>query len=1079
MEFEEFEFNEPVEVSLAVDSMSVTEDAGKALEYTFTRADVDASDTLTIDFSVDGTATFDEDYTLMGADEGFDGSNGKITFAQNETTATVTITPKPDTNIESDETVKLTVPNGSDYIIIIENSEIFPDELFPPDGFIDDPLIFPGELFPPDGSIDDPQISLDRPLLQETASSTDESAMVMGAIANDDPMLNAPWAKQFNGDGDGYEYLAVDGEGNTYVTGDFENTVTVGNKTLTPEGDSDVFIAKYNKDGIFQWAEGFGDTANEEVEDITVDNSGNTYFTGTSDSSEGDEVFVTKFNKDGTSQWRKDFGNGNETEASGIEVDAQGNTYITGEFQGQLTFSTSSGSTVLDGGQFNDDVFVAKLNSEGNVVWAQEFGDPSFTDEAEDVVVDKDGNSYLFMTEGGESSDNAVVTKLDKSNGSELWKQNFNSNNIEAEDIAIDNTGNTYITGEFENTVTFGNTTLEGGEDGDIFVAKLDSSNGNVLWAKDLDSQDNGDDVDVEAIAVDEMGNTYVTGSYGESMSVGNFMLYDEGGESGEGEDAFIAKFDSQGEVKWAQNLGGMNAESISDIAVNDGKIHIAGGFYEEANFGDKSLTTNNTRDTFLVKLEEQEKEKPEVSLAVDSNSITEGTSNQITYTFTRTGEMSAALTVDFTITGSATFNEDYTLTGAEEFDGSKGKVTFKAGEETATVTLSVTDDPNAEQDETLALNLAMGTDYMVSTTDVAANTITITSDDKETIIGNVDNNNDDSGNDDDEEDISLISNNKKTFKFKSKFKDGKSKSSIKFSFKSKSIEEIKEIGFFSVDDDEGTIDGISPDDERYIEAALNRAQSIFSVLGNAPQGFDTNIEKILEFSSDTRFRFLSVKNGTIDGVKKGKIKLSQVAFSSDDFLEVSDIEKNSFDLDFEGVKIKMKLDADTKKAIGSGLQEKIEVLDLRSEEITTKQTATFTVNREAAYDNFVGFFKVTDENGGIDIDGDGTADVLVGQAGYAEAAIQNRIAGIDLSVGNQSTQTFEGEFEPGSIFVPFLIVDGTPDAFTDIYFPFLDSNSDGADHVMMLADNVFGFEDLAGGGDRDFNDIIVKIDFN
>ncbi len=48
-----------------------------------------------------------------------------------------------------------------------------------------------------------------------------------------------------------------------------------------------------------------------------------------------------------------------------------------------------------------------------------------------------------------------------------------------------------------------------------------------------------------------------------------------------------------------------------------------------------------------------------------------------------------------------------------------------------------------------------------------------------------------------------------------------------------------------------------------------------------------------------------------------------------------------------------------------------------------------------------------------------------------------------------------------------------------EVFFPFLGANSDGADHVMMLGDNLFGFEDLPGGGDRDFNDIIVKVDFS
>ena len=302
---------------------------------------------------------------------------------------------------------------------------------------------------------------------------------------------------------------------------------------------------------------------------------------------------------------------------------------------------------------------------------------------------------------------------------------------------------------------------------------------------------------------------------------------------------------------------------------------------------------------------------------------ITEGSSsNQVTYTFTRTGEVTAALTVEFTVTGTAKFKEDYSLTGADEgFDGSKGKITFKTGEKTAKVTLDISDDSDTEENETIALSLVETSEYMVSQMDVAMGTVTITSDDIETIVDEKpdvsigDDNDNDS--DDDQVDFSLISKTKQTFKFKSKFKNGKS--SIKFSFKSKSVKEFQEIGFFTVDD----------------------------------------------------------------------------------------------------------------------------------------------------------------EDGGIDTDGDGTADILVGDAGYAQAAVQNRIASIDLSVENQSTATFEGEFQAGSIFVPFLIVDGTVDNFNEVFFPFLGANSDGVDHVMMLGDNLFGFEDLPGGGDRDFNDIIVKIDFS
>ncbi|MEO0844395.1 MAG: SBBP repeat-containing protein, partial [Cyanobacteria bacterium J06643_5] len=332
---------------------------------------------------------------------------------------------------------------------------------------------------------------------------------------------------KFDGSAYGYEFLAVDDDGNTYVTGDFNQTAKLDDKTITRNAGNtdvfDVFVAKLDKDGKVLWAEEFGGTRNEYVEDIALDSEGNTYITGTTEQSEGTDIFVAKFDKDGVSQWSKNFSNFNNNEASGIEVDKDGNTYLTGEFKSSLQF----GDDTLTGG-FEDEVFVTKLDSKGDVVWAKDFDNlvSGYSHEAADVVVDKEGNSYLFMDAGGEGTYKASVTKLNKSDGSEAWKKEFSSNSyMEAESIAIDSQDNIYIAGEFEETVSFGNTSLQGGEGGDVFVAKLDKSDGDVLWVKDFDSQNNDEDnVEVEGIAVDDMSNTYVTGYYnGKSMSVGNF----------------------------------------------------------------------------------------------------------------------------------------------------------------------------------------------------------------------------------------------------------------------------------------------------------------------------------------------------------------------------------------------------------------------------------------------------------------------------------------------------------------------------------------------------------------------------
>jgi hypothetical protein len=108
----------------------------------------------------------------------------------------------------------------------------------------------------------------------------------------------------------------------------------------------------------------------------------------------------------------------------------------------------------------------------------------------------------------------------------------------------------------------------------------------------------------------------------------------------------------------------------------------------------------------------------------------------------------------------------------------------------------------------------------------------------------------------------------------------------------------------------------------------------------------------------------------------------------------------------------------------------------------------------------------------------------MPGQAGYVEAAVKNRLSNIGLTTNNGGTTISKTTLQGGGVYLPFLIVDGRPDGLLDsnpnnnpkIYFTFLGANADKVDHVRILGDNIFGFEDLPGGGDKDFNDVIVKV---
>ncbi|MFM5997755.1 MAG: hypothetical protein ACKO9U_24805, partial [Dolichospermum sp.] len=246
----------------------------------------------------------------------------------------------------------------------------------------------------------------------------------------------------------------------------------------------------------------------------------------------------------------------------------------------------------------------------------------------------------------------------------------------------------------------------------------------------------------------------------------------------------------------------------------------------------------------------------------------------------------------------------------------------------------------------------------------------------------------------------------------------------------------LNELAVFTVDDAQGKINGIAPGETGYTQAALNKSKVIFSTIANRPNGFNiNNLTSILEFESGNNLRFLLVKNGTIDSVQNGNTPTSDILFSDLSRQKITDLGNDGFSLawkdgsnnntDFKDLVVNIKSTNDP-LPLGTNLQGKQqgEVIDLRG--ITNNVKADFVVNREASFNNFVGFYKVADENGGIDIDGNGTVDFRPGESGYAQAAIKNRVAGIDLTVNNQGTATFTDKLlTGGSIFAPFILTNG------------------------------------------------------
>ena len=447
----------------------------------------------------------------------------------------------------------------------------------------------------------------------------------------------------FRGTSDeGCSDIAVDRNGNIYATGKFFGTVDFdpgsGETNLTSSGSSDSYISKLDASGNFIWAKKIGGPSSDVSESIAIDSEGNILITGsfystidsnpgaeTSNisSSGGKDIFIVKLDSSGSFLWSKKMGDTADDVSYSITTDRLGNIYTTGSFYGSVDFDPGDGNATLRAADQND-VFVSKLDSSGNFVWAKNFGG-SASDEGRSIAVDGSGNvvttGYFVGTAdfdpgagtlslSSKGFTNIFISKLDPS-GNFLWAKSFGSagNNFDsAEAITIDANGNIFSTGKFFSTVDFdpgsGETNLTSSGSSDVYISKLDTS-GNFLWVKSLggSSGDYAND-----ITLDSSGNIYTTGFFAGTPDFDPGMASSFNLTSSGSFDVFISKLDPSGNYLWARKIGGAGWDLASSITTDSNdNVLVAGYFARTADFdpsdGSANLTSAGGDDAFILRL--------------------------------------------------------------------------------------------------------------------------------------------------------------------------------------------------------------------------------------------------------------------------------------------------------------------------------------------------------------------------------------------------------------------------------------------------------------------------------------------
>ncbi len=450
------------------------------------------------------------------------------------------------------------------------------------------------------------------------------------------------WAKSAGAESDDEAYsVAVDATGNSYIAGYFNSSVMImGSTTLTNMGGDDVFLAKCNASGNVVWAKSGMGPGYDMATSVAVDTAGNVYITGffTSDTLQfgtfklinaggtdnTNDIFIVKYNSAGTVLWAKSYGGLSDDGASSIAVNKAGNLFVTGYFD---SYHINFGTIALvntDTNNYSDDIFLAKYDVNGTVLWAKRIGGYG-SDEGNAVAVDTLGNVYLAAifdsptitigTTTLTNADNMGSTKdlfIAKYNsfGSVLWAKGAGGADYDyALSVAVTAAGDAYLTGYFASlTLAFGSTILTNADSlnytNDIFIAKYNST-GSVQWAKSIGGQ--GNDV-ANSVALNAMGNPYLSGYFtSPAILFGTTNLIND--DTNYYRDIFLAKFDPNGNAIWAKRAGGSSDDQANSVAANAaGDVLVTGSFHSPTIAFDGSILTNadnttDSRDIFLAKL--------------------------------------------------------------------------------------------------------------------------------------------------------------------------------------------------------------------------------------------------------------------------------------------------------------------------------------------------------------------------------------------------------------------------------------------------------------------------------------------
>lgn len=384
--------------------------------------------------------------------------------------------------------------------------------------------------------------------------------------------------------------LAVDRQGNTWMVGQFQGTLDFHGRSIGSAGGTDIFVAKFDKDGHALWARPIGDDKEQTVAQVAIDADGNAFVTGRfqgvvdvgrwrfeAASGVHGDGFVAKLDANGTVQWAMSFGGGGVTSASPIAVDPEGNAVFAAHIADGKTMVCGRIQRPSVGDQ---DLFLVKLNAKGQCLWVESLGvaNDSGYKRAQDVDIDAAANILLIgdfsgkislqRVHEGQGHSDVFVGKFSR-DGRRVWSKRFGVDTPEL-GIAIKALDSVVaIAGTYDKVTEFDSVKLKSADREDVFLVGLNPANGEPKWSKTFGGKGADGPSNLSAIG----DNILLTGTFFRTIDLGDGRVFSNEEPAGS---SFLARFDSEGRQ---QGVRVFPRVGYSRVAASQNRIQIAGNF--------------------------------------------------------------------------------------------------------------------------------------------------------------------------------------------------------------------------------------------------------------------------------------------------------------------------------------------------------------------------------------------------------------------------------------------------------------------------------------------------------------------